>query len=76
MERVVGNYHVNEYKAKLKRQADRAAALARQPSLLEGPYDTEEHVGPGLFMPKTISHKDLQELAAEAAKTANGPKHE
>eukprot|EP00304_Pavlova_gyrans_P006898 CAMPEP_0206047602 /NCGR_PEP_ID=MMETSP1466-20131121/21656_1 /ASSEMBLY_ACC=CAM_ASM_001126 /TAXON_ID=44452 /ORGANISM="Pavlova gyrans, Strain CCMP608" /LENGTH=286 /DNA_ID=CAMNT_0053422621 /DNA_START=16 /DNA_END=876 /DNA_ORIENTATION=+ len=85
MERVVGNFHVCEYKAKLaKKEVKRhsqhqkldTAANASSETLSppragtdrndffeEGPYDTDEHVGATLFMAKTISHKDLEELA-------------
>jgi hypothetical protein len=73
MERVVGNYHVCVYKAKLERKAAKAAARLQEerPALLkrmdsemeENPYETDEHVSAGLFTRKVLSHLDLQELA-------------
>ena len=79
MERVVGNYHVCEYKERLaakerKRAKELAAAaaaathgrplLARKDSEMEdNPYESEEHVSAGLFTRKVLSRIDLQELA-------------
>ena len=82
-ERVVGNFHVCDYKERqVKKEAFKAAKaagdsngiqLAAPPGIAlesvdsacfeDGPYDTEEHHSASLFMGKTLSRKDLQELA-------------
>ncbi|KAJ1620229.1 hypothetical protein T492DRAFT_1150349 [Pavlovales sp. CCMP2436] len=73
MERVVGNFHVCEYKEKLEKKKARDEKilkdLARLPAsqLLgkedtedEDPYETEEHLSAGLFPRRVLSKQDLQ----------------
>ena len=75
MERVVGNAHVNNYKAKLERKASRDSGGPRgQPSSpsgngrgdqVESVYESAEHLAgslPGLGMRVSVSKAELTEL--------------
>uniref|UniRef100_A0A7S3RI03 TLC domain-containing protein n=1 Tax=Emiliania huxleyi TaxID=2903 RepID=A0A7S3RI03_EMIHU len=85
MERVVGNFHVNRYKAKTAADASRlspasAAAAAGE----DQDYETDEHVLPSTVIPNAlseglglgggmrvaVSHQDLLQLEAEPAREA------
>ena len=92
MERVVGNYHVCEYKAKLEAKAKKDACLSAShpPSPLKSPsangqdtgsvYESKEHFTGGLpfvGMKISISKNDLQDISKDgAAANANGARHE
>ena len=66
--RVVGNYHVCNYKAKrvmaeARSPASRAAAAAAQGSGSQDPYETEEHLSvgvPGMGMRISVSSQVRQ----------------
>ena len=74
MERVVGNTHVNNYKAKLERKARHDEGGAGQPNSpngngradqVESVYESAEHLAgslPGLGMRVSVSQAELSEL--------------
>ena len=75
MERVVGNAHVNNYKAKLERKARHEKGSTNQPSSpngngrtdqVESVYESAEHLAgslPGLGMRVSVSKAELTELS-------------
>jgi hypothetical protein len=66
MERVVGNAHVNNYKAKLERKASRENGGGKgNGDHLENVYESAEHLAgslPGLGMRVSVSKAELTEL--------------
>lgn len=78
MERVVGNYHVCEYKAKLEKKAKKEASESFVPSPVKGGqnvYESTEHFSgslPFMGMRVSVSKNDLQEIEKEAPGGANG----
>jgi len=66
MERVVGNYHVCSYKAKLARTT--TAATGQGPMSPPSAYETEEHLAvglPGMGMRISVSHQELRAIEKE-----------
>lgn len=66
MERVVGNYHVCAYKARLAKKSSDAAATTYDTT-----YTTEEHMSagvPGMGVRISVSTQDLQKIESDHAK--------